>query len=254
MAKMKAQGINTCFVLKDKNGQMCVQGAHTIGKCVALAYESIRSELSNTTEYNWIDRIIIPKLEEPLDVNSRDQLKMHLSKIIIAEQNLVKAHVQYNNLHPTWWDDSITFSNKYSITGLMKRKDLVIQVQNACKHYNLKTMDTKFLHIEHSDFPRPPIIPSKVNQHLIQQPVLFPLPAPIMSTSIQPQEHFWINESSHPVVVDRVIKDLLEEANQNQQTVPVIHTHVHAADDKERKSGLDWLKTANSGHFAGFSP
>ena len=56
-----------------------------------------------------------------------------------------------------------------------------------------------------------------------------------MRTSIQPQEHFWTNESSHPVVVDRVIKDFLEEANQNQQTVPVIHTHGHAADENKIK-------------------
>ena len=101
-AEMKAQGIDTCFVLKDKNGQMCVQGTHTIGKCVVLDHESIRSELSNKTEYNWIDRIMIPKLEEPLDGNSRDQLKSHLSKIIIKEQNLGKAHVEYNNQHPSW--------------------------------------------------------------------------------------------------------------------------------------------------------
>ena len=85
-------------------------------------------------------------------------------KIIIAEQNLGKAHVEYNNQHQSWWDDSITFSSKYSITGLMKEKDPVIQVQNAYTHYNLKTMDTKFIHIERSDFPGPPIIPSKVNQ------------------------------------------------------------------------------------------
>ena len=100
MAQMKAQGIDTRFVLKDKNGQMCVQGTHAIGKCVVLDHESICSELSNTTEYNWIDRIMIPKLEEPLDANSCDQLKTHLSKIIIAEQNLGKAHVEYNNQHP----------------------------------------------------------------------------------------------------------------------------------------------------------
>ena len=126
----------------------------------------------------------------------------------------------------------------------MKKKDLVILVQNAYTHYNLKTIDTKFIHIECLDFPGPPVKPSKVNQHLIQQPVLFPQPAPIMSTSIQPQKHFWINESSHPVVVDRVIKDFLEEANQNQQTVPVIHTHGYAAetDDREipKNVEIDW--------------
>ena len=212
MAQMKAEGIDTCFVLKDTNGQMCVQGTHAIGKCLVLNHESICSELGNATEYNWIDRIMIPKLEQPLDGNSRDQLKSHLSKIIIAEQNLGKAHVEYNNLQPTWWDNSITFSNKYSITGHMKKKDLVIQVPNAYTHYNLNTMDTKFVHIERSDFPGPPIVPLKFNQQVIQQPVLFPQPPPIMSTSIQPQEHFWINESLHPVVVDRVIKDFLEEA------------------------------------------
>ena len=95
----------------------------------------------------------------------------------------------------------------------MKKKDLGIQVQNAYTHYNLKTMDTKFVHIECSNFPGPPIVPFKFYQQVIQQPVLFPQPTPIMSTSIQPQEHFWINESLHPVVVDRVIKDCLEEAN-----------------------------------------
>ena len=91
----------------------------------------------------------------------------------------------------------------------MKKKDLVIQVQNAYTHYNLNTMDTKFVHIGHSDFPGPPIVPLKFNQQVIQQPVLFPQPPPIMSTLIKPQEHFWINESLHPVVVDRVIKDFL---------------------------------------------
>ena len=74
----------------------------------------------------------------------------------------------------------------------MKKKDLVIQVENAHTHYNLKTMDTKFVHIECSDFPGPPIVPLKFNQQVIQQPLLFLQPAPIMSTSIQPQEHFWI--------------------------------------------------------------
>ena len=152
---------------------MCVQGTHAIGKCVVLDQESICSELSNATGYNWIDRIMVPKLEQPLDANSRDQLKSHLSKIIIAEQNLGKAHVEYNNPQPTWWDDSITFSNKYSITGQMKKKDLVIQVQNAYTHYNLKTMDTKFVHVGHSDFPGPPIVPLTFNQQVIQQPVLF---------------------------------------------------------------------------------
>ena len=53
--------------------------------------ESICSELSNATEYNWIDKIMVPKLEQPLDANSRDQLKSHLSKIIIAEQNLQQS-------------------------------------------------------------------------------------------------------------------------------------------------------------------
>ena len=102
MAQMKAEGIDTCFVLKDTNGQMCVQGTHAIGKCVVLNHEYICSELGNATEYNWIDRIMIPELQQPLDGNSRDQLKSHLSKIIIAEQNIGKAHVEYNNLQPTW--------------------------------------------------------------------------------------------------------------------------------------------------------
>ena len=125
----------------------------------------------------------------------------------------------------------------------MKKKDLVIQVQNAYTHYNLKTMDTKFIHIEWSDFPGPPIIPSKMNHHVIQQtPVLFPQPAPIMSTSIQPQEHFWINESSHPVVVDRVIKDFLEEANQNH---PLVHNNSdsishHDAAETQKQFEIDW--------------
>ena len=70
MAQMKAKGIDTCFVLKDKNGQMCVKGTYAIGKCVVLDHESICSELSNATEYNWIDRIMVPKLEQPLDANS----------------------------------------------------------------------------------------------------------------------------------------------------------------------------------------
>ena len=69
MAEMKVQGIDTCFILLDKNGQMCVQGTHAIGKCVALDHQSICSKSSTTTEYNWIDRIMIPKLEEPLDGN-----------------------------------------------------------------------------------------------------------------------------------------------------------------------------------------
>ena len=72
----------------------------------------------------------------------------------------------YNNPQPTRWDDSITFSNKYSITGFMKKKDLVILVQNAHTHYNLKNMDTKFIHIECSEFPGPPIVPSKFNKQL----------------------------------------------------------------------------------------
>ena len=242
-AEMKAQGIDTCFILKDKNGQMFVQGTHAIGKCVILDYESIRSELSNITEYNWIDRIMIPKLQEPLDANSRDQLKSHLSKIIIAEQNLGKAHVEYNNQNPSWWDESITFARKNSITGLMKKKDLVIQVQNAYTHYNLKNMDTKFVHIEWSDFPGPPIIPSKINHPIIQQtPVLFPQPAPIMSTSIQPQQQFWINESLHPVVVDKVIKDFLEEAYQNNALLhndsdSICH---HDAAKTQKQLEIDW--------------
>ena len=70
MAQMKAEGIDTCFVLKDTNGQMCVQGTHAIGKCVVLNHESICSELGNATEYNWIDRIMIPKLVQVLDGNS----------------------------------------------------------------------------------------------------------------------------------------------------------------------------------------
>ena len=103
-------------------------------------------------------------------------------------------------------------------------------------------MDTKFVHIERSDFPGPPIVPLKFNQHVIQQPVLFPQLAPNMSTSIQAQEHFWINESSHPVIVDRVIKDFLEEANQN-------HLLVHndcdsiACDDAtetQKQFEIDW--------------
>ena len=49
---------------------MSVQGTHAIGKCVVLDHESIHSELSNATEYNWIDRIMVPKLEQPLDANS----------------------------------------------------------------------------------------------------------------------------------------------------------------------------------------
>ena len=249
MAEMKAQGIDICFVLKDKNGQMCVQGTHTIGKCVILDHESIRSELRNTTEYNWIDRIMIPKLEEPIDANSHDQLRSHLSKIIIAEQNLGKAHVEYNNQNPSWWDESITFSRKNSIMGLMKKRDLVIQVQNAYTHYNLKTMDTKFVHIEWSDFPGPPIIPSKINHPIIQQtPVLFPQPAPIMSTSIQPQQQFWINESSHPVVVDRVIKDFLEEANQSNalrhnDSDSICH---HDAAKTQKQLEIDWPLKKNT--------
>ena len=58
-----------------------------------------------------------------------------------------------------------------------------------------------------------------------------------MSTSIQPQEHFWINESSHPVVVDRVIKDFLEEAKKNH---PLLHN------DSDSISHHDAAKTQNS--------
>ena len=47
-------------------------------KCVVLDHKYIRSELSNTTDYNWIDRIMIPKLEEPLDANSCDKLESSL--------------------------------------------------------------------------------------------------------------------------------------------------------------------------------
>ena len=59
----------------------------------------------------------------------------------------------------------------------------------------------------------------------------------------------------HPVVVDRVIKYFLEEANQNQQTVPVIHTHGHAAEtdnnDIPKNVGIDWpLKEIGSNIYS----
>ena len=77
----------------------------------------------------WIDRMVIPKLKEPIHNNPKDVVSKHLSKIIQFEQNLGKAHIDYST-KPDWWDDKIKFSKDYSITGKMNKPHLVEMVEN----------------------------------------------------------------------------------------------------------------------------
>ena len=104
-------------------------------------------EIEQKNHTQWIDRMVIPKLNEPIDNNPKDVVRKHLSKIIRFEQNLGKAHIDFST-KPEWWDDDrIKFSKDYSITGKMNKPHLVQMVKSAYK-YHVK--DSTGLHSERS--------------------------------------------------------------------------------------------------------
>ena len=115
----------------------------------AKNHNSIVKNIQEEENKYWIDRIVLPKVKLPLKNNSRDILRSHLSKIIRLEQNLGKVHIDYT-IKPKWWDNSITFSNQYSVTGKMNKENFVSLLRNAYAYHGNTSSNLHNLHIERS--------------------------------------------------------------------------------------------------------
>ena len=117
-----------------------------MGNLLANFHTEFVFEIEQKNPTYWIDRIVIPKLKEPIDKNPKDDVCKNLSKIIQFEQNLGKAHIDYST-KPDWWDEKIKFSKDYSITGKMNKPHLVQMTESAYKYH---ITDSTGLHIERS--------------------------------------------------------------------------------------------------------
>ena len=72
-----------------------------MGNLLANFHTEFVFEVEQKDPTYWIDRMVIPKLKEPINKNPRDVVRKHLSKIIRFEQNLGKAHINYTT-KPDW--------------------------------------------------------------------------------------------------------------------------------------------------------
>ena len=146
MMELQIKGILSVLLVWDTNIDICIKGNLAVGNLLANFHTEFVFEIEQKDPNYWIDRIIIPKLKEAIDNNTKDVVHKHLSKIIWFEQNLGKAHIDYSII-PDWWDDKIKFSMDYSFTGKMNKPHLVQMVENAYKHL---ITDLIGLHIERS--------------------------------------------------------------------------------------------------------
>ena len=146
MMELWIKGIFSVLLVWDSNNDMCIKGNLAVGNLLANFHTEFVSDIEQKDPTYWIDRMVIPKLKEPIDSNPKDVVRKHLSKIVRLEQNLGKAHIDYST-KPAWWDEQIKFSKDYSITGKMNKPHLVQMVENAYKHH---ITDSTGLHIERS--------------------------------------------------------------------------------------------------------
>ena len=120
MMELRIKGILSVLLVWDSNNDICIKGNLAVGNLLANFHTEFVSEIEQKDPMYWIDRMVIPKLNEPIANNPKDVVRKHLSKIIHFEQNLGKAHIDYST-KPDWWDDKIQFSKDYSITGKMNK-------------------------------------------------------------------------------------------------------------------------------------
>ena len=146
MMELRIKGIYSVLLVWDDNNDICMKGNLAVGNLLANFHTEFVFEIEQNNPTYWIDRMVIPKLNEPIDKNPRDDVCKHLSKIIWFEQNLGKAHIDYST-KPEWWDDKIIFSKDYSITGKMNKPHLVQMTEIAYKYH---ITDSTGLHIERS--------------------------------------------------------------------------------------------------------
>ena len=146
MMELRIKGIISVFLVWDSNNDICIKGNLPVGNLLANFHTEFVSNIEQNDPTYWIDRMVIPKLKEPIDSNPKDIVRKHLSKIVRLEQNLGKAHIDYST-KPDWWDEKIKFSKDYSITGKMNKLHLVQMIENAYKHH---VTDATGVHIERS--------------------------------------------------------------------------------------------------------
>ena len=78
----KGHDVKCTFVIVDKENNMCIQGNKPLGTYISNNYKDFMYNVENSDKY-WIDRIIMPRLQkQPIETNSRETVRGHLSKLI----------------------------------------------------------------------------------------------------------------------------------------------------------------------------
>ena len=108
MMELRIKGIYSVLLVLDDNNDICIKGNLAVGILLANFHTEFVFEIEQKNPTYWIDRIVIPKLKEPINRNPKDDVCKHLSKIIQFEQNLGKGHIDYST-KPEWWMKRLIF-------------------------------------------------------------------------------------------------------------------------------------------------
>ena len=82
MMELRIKGIYSVLLVWDDNNDICVKGNLTVGNLLASFHTEFVLEIEQKDATHWIDRMVVPKLNEPIDKNPKDVVQKHLSKII----------------------------------------------------------------------------------------------------------------------------------------------------------------------------
>ena len=82
MMELRIKGIYSVILVWDDNKDICVKGNLAVGNLLASFHTEFVFEIEQKDPTHWIDRMVVPKLNEPINKNPKDVVQKHLSKII----------------------------------------------------------------------------------------------------------------------------------------------------------------------------